>query len=178
MAVPSEQVAGAVRAEVHQLDSDVGLENVETLKAHFAFDRDFMDSEHRELGKHAMVAPVFASIALLLVAIGLYAVIAHSVSQRTKEIGVRMAIGAGLPDIRHLIVHEGMRPVVAGLFIGFSTSLGVNRILQSQLVGVSPYDFVTLAVAPAALVLVAQLACDIPASRALRINPVVALQQD
>jgi predicted lysophospholipase L1 biosynthesis ABC-type transport system permease subunit len=130
-----------------------------------------MDAEHSELGKHAKVAPTFAAIALLLAAIGLYAVIAHSVSQRTKEIGVRIALGAASHDIRRLILREGMRPVALGLILGLTVSLAVNRILQSQLVGVSPYDPVTLTTTPAVLVLVALLACQLPSQRALRIEP-------
>jgi putative ABC transport system permease protein len=176
--VPPDQVAGAVRGAVQRLDPDVILENFDTLKATFAFDRDFMDAEHSELGKHAKVAPTFAAIALLLAAIGLYAVIAHSVSQRTKEIGVRIALGAASHDIRRLILREGMRPVALGLISGLTVSLAVNRILQSQLVGVSPYDPVTLATTPAVLVLVALLACQLPSQRALRIEPAVALRND
>ncbi|MGH9419100.1 MAG: FtsX-like permease family protein [Thermoanaerobaculia bacterium] len=133
-----------------------------------------MDAEHTELGKHAKVAPIFAAAALLLSGTGLYAVIAYFVSQRTKEIGVRMAIGAASHDIRRLIFDEGMRPVTIGLITGLMTSLALNRVLQSQLVGVSPYDPATLATAPAVLILVALIACQIPSRRALRIEPAVA----
>jgi putative ABC transport system permease protein len=154
------------------------LEDFTTLKASFAFDRGRMDLEHGEMGKYAAVAPIFALLALLLAAIGLYAVIAYSVSQRTKEIGVRIAIGAATHDIRRLIVGEGMRPVALGLVVGLTVSLAVNRILQSQLVGVSLYDPVTLATAPAVLILVALLACHIPAQWALQVDPAVALRDD
>ena len=125
------------------------------MKAHFAFHRDSMDAEHSELAKQAAVSPVFALIALLLAAIGLYAVIAHSVSQRTKEIGVRMAIGAAAEDIRSMVLRDGMLPVAIGMILGLAASLAVNRILQSQLVGVSPYDPVTMAGSPVVLILVA-----------------------
>jgi putative ABC transport system permease protein len=175
---PSYQVAQAVRAGIQRVDADVTLEDFATLQNSFAFDRDFMDAEHSELGKHAKVAPAFAIIALLLSAVGLYAVMTHSVSQRTKEIGVRMAIGAASHDIRRLIFGEGMRPVALGLMMGFAASLGVNRILQSQLVGVSPYDPVTLATAPMVLILVALLACQNPSRRAMRVDPAVALRHD
>ena len=124
-----------------------------------------MDAAHSELGKNAAVAPTFALIALLLSAIGLYAVITHSVTQRTREIGVRIAIGPASADIRRLIFSEGLRPVAVGLTAGLALSVGVNRILQSQLVGVSPYDPITLTAAPAILILVAVLACQIPSRR-------------
>jgi ABC-type antimicrobial peptide transport system permease subunit len=148
------------------------------LKDSFAFDRDYMDAEHSELGKYAKVAPVFALIALLLAAVGLSAVIAHSMSQRTKEIGVRIALGAASHDIRRLIFREGMRPVAMGLVLGLAASLAVNRILQSQLVGVSPYDPVTMVGAPLFLIVIALLACQIPVRRAMNVDPVVALRHD
>jgi putative ABC transport system permease protein len=177
-AVPPGSVAQAVRVEAQGVDPDVVLEDFETLEASFAFDRDFMDAEHSELGKHSKVAPIFALIALLLSAIGLSAVIAHSVTQRTKEIGVRIAIGAAAKDVGRMVLNEGMWPVAVGLLLGFAASLAVNRILQSQLVGVSPYDPVTLAGAPAVLIVVALLACQIPARRAMAVDPLVALRHE
>ena len=176
--VPPDQVAPAVRAEVEALDRDVVLEDFDTLQASFAFDRDFMDAEHSELGKHSKVAPVFALIALLLSAIGLSAVIAHSVTQRTKEIGVRMAIGAAAKDVGRMVLSEGMLPVAMGMLLGLAASFAVNRILQSQLVGVSPYDPVTLTGAPVVLIVVALLACQIPARRAMAVDPLVALRHE
>jgi putative ABC transport system permease protein len=176
--VPTDHVARAVRAEVQKLDSEVLFADLTTLKAHFAFNRDSMDAEHSELAKQAAVSPVFALIALLLAAVGLYAVIAYSVSQRTKEIGVRMAIGAVAEDIRRMVLRGGMLPVAIGMMLGLAASLAVNRILQSQLVGVSPYDLITMAGAPVVLILVALLACLIPAQRAMRVDPAIALRHE
>jgi len=175
---PPDQVTQAIRAEIERVDPDVALEGLGTLKASFAFDRDFMDADHSELGKHAKVAPVFAAIALLLSAIGLSAVIAHSVSQRTKEIGVRMAIGAAARDVRRMILREGMSPVVIGTLFGMAAAFALNRMLQSQLVGVSPYDPMTMAGAPVILVVVALVACQVPARQAIQVEPVVALRHE
>jgi len=176
--VPADRVAPQVRSSIEEVDPDVTLTDLKTLKASFAFDRDYMDPEHSELGKHAAVAPVFAVIALLLAAIGLSAVVAHSVSQRTKEIGVRIAIGAASQDVRRMVFREGMTPVASGSLVGLAASLAVNRILQSQLVGVSPYDPTTMAVAPLILFIVALLACLVPARRATRVDPILALRSE
>ena len=176
--VPPKQIASAVRAAVEKLDPDVTVPDLESLKGTFRFHRGGMDLEHAELGKNAAVAPILAGIALILAVIGLYAVIAHSVSQRTQEIGVRIAIGAESHDIRRLIVRQGMLPVTLGIVAGLPVSLAVNRILQSQLVGVSPYDATTLLGAPAMLAIVAVLACHVPARRAIHVDPVVALRHE
>lgn len=175
---PAERLTPAVRGDVLALDPDVVLEDLMTLDAGLAFERDFMDVQHSELGKYATVAPVFAAIALLLAATGLVAVVAHSVGQRTKEIGIRMAVGAMARDISRLILREGLRPVAFGLIVGVAISFGVNRLLQSQLVGVSPYDPLTMAGAPVLLIAVALSACRIPARRAMRVDPVVALRHE
>jgi len=176
--VPPAQVAQAVRTEIQKLDPDVILKKFTTLKASFGFDPDRMDRAHSEMGKYAAVAPIFAVMALLLAAVGLHAVIAHSVSQRTKEIGVRQAIGAAADQVRTMILREGMLPVAIGLVVGLASSFAVNRILQSQLVGVSPYDVATMTAAPVVLILVALLACLIPARRAMNVDPAVALRHE
>jgi predicted permease len=173
-----EAVSGTLRVAVESVDSDVPLSNFRTLRQSFAFDRDFMDLEHSELGKYSKVAPIFAGIALLLSAIGLIAVIAHSVSQRTKEIGVRLAMGATGRDIRRLILQEGLSPVAMGVLAGLALSLTVNRVLESQLVGVSPYDPHVMIGAPLILTLIAVAASLLPARRAVAVDPVVALRHD
>ncbi len=127
--VPPERVAQDVRAEIQKVDPDVILRKFTTLKASFGFDPDRMDRAHSEIGKYAAVAPIFAVMALLLAAVGLYAVIAHSVSQRTKEIGIRMAIGAAAADVREMVVRDGMSPVAIGILAGLAASLAMNRIL-------------------------------------------------
>lgn len=175
---PATRLAAPVREAVEAVDPDVQIASLGTLRASFAFDRDFMDLEHSELGKHAKVAPIFAGIALLLSMIGLIAVIAHSVSQRTKEIGIRMAIGATTTDIRQLILREGLSPVAIGVVAGIGLSLAGNRLLQSQLVGVSPHDPFVMTAAPILLVLVASVASQLPARRAASVDPVVALRND
>ena len=121
---------------------------------------------------------IFAAIALLLASIGLYTVIAHSVSQRTQEIGVRIAIGGTPRDILKLVFRQGMLPLAIGLTVGLAASFAVNRLLQSMLVQVSPADPITLVVASAMLILAGTLGCLIPARRAMRVDPVVALRNE
>jgi len=119
---------------------------------------------------------IFAAIALLLASIGLYTVIAHSVSQRTQEIGVRIAIGGTPRDILKLVFRQGMLPLAIGLTVGLAASFAVNRLLQSILVQVSPADPITLVIASTTLILAGTLGCLIPARRAMRVDPVVALR--
>jgi putative ABC transport system permease protein len=171
-------VMPVIRTEILGLDADVPLTNFGTLADSFAFDRDFMDAEHSELGKHATVAPIFGVIALLLAAGGLVAVLSHAVGQRTTEVGVRKAVGASDAHIHRLVIRDGMRPVALGLALGLGASVAAARILRSQLVGVSAYDPVTFAAVALTLVGVALLACDLPARRAMRVDPVAALRHE
>jgi putative ABC transport system permease protein len=121
---------------------------------------------------------IFAAIALLLASIGLYTVVAHAVGQRTAEIGIRMAIGATAGDIRKLVLLQGMVPLGIGLTFGLAASFAVNRVLEAELVEVSPADPITLVAASAALVLSATLGCLIPARRAMRVDPIIALRHE
>jgi putative ABC transport system permease protein len=120
----------------------------------------------------------FALAALLLAAVGIYGVIAYSVSRRTHEIGVRAAIGADAGDVFRLVLGQGMRLVVIGILIGAATSLGVSRFLSSLLYGIGSTDVLTLIGVALLLSLVAALACYVPARRATRVDPVNALRHE
>ena len=123
-------------------------------------------------------SPCFAAVALCLASIGLYAVVAHSVHRRTQEIGIRIAIGASRHDILTLVFRQGMQPSAIGLTIGLVASFAVMPVLETQLVRVSPIDPATLAAAAAVLIVSATLGCLLPAHRAMRVDPVVALRHD
>ncbi len=133
---------------------------------------------YRNNGFNGALFVTFAAVALLLASIGLYAVIAHSVSQRTQEIGIRAAMGATARDILTLVFKQGLLPVGIGLTIGLVAALAVTPLLRTQLVGVSPADPLALVVASATLVASAALGCLIPARRAMRVDPMVALRHD
>jgi len=119
---------------------------------------------------------VFAVLGLLLVTIGVYSVIAYSTSRQTHEFGIRMALGAGAGDVLRMVLQKGLGLLLAGIALGLAVSLGVGRILVTQLWGVSQYDTLTFAAVIALLLLVGLVACWIPARRATRVNPVKALR--
>jgi putative ABC transport system permease protein len=174
----AEPIVAGARTALQAMDADVAQDYFGTLESTFAFDRDFMDAEHSELGKYSKAAPTFAAVALLLAATGLVAVVTHSVAQRTREIGVRVAFGAAPRDIRRMVVVEGLRPVALGVAIGVAAAAAVNRVLESQLVGVSPSDPTTMVAAAFILVITGLGACRIPVRRALRVDPTVALRHE
>jgi len=118
----------------------------------------------------------FAAIALALAGIGIYGVISYGVSQRTYEIGVRMAMGASAAAVLRLVMREGADLTLIGLALGLAGALIVDRLLQSLLVGVSPGDVVTLGLVSAVLAVVAGVACAVPARRATRVSPTEALR--
>jgi len=169
--VPPGTLGNAFRQEVHALDSDLPMFGPFTLA-----DRLLVNYWDRRL--YGALFLIFAAIALLLASLGLYSVIAHSVSRRTQEIGIRMAIGAAARDVLKLIFVQGLLPVGIGLTIGLGASLAVNRVLESELVQVSPSDPITLVVVSVVLILAALLGCLIPARHAMRVDPVIALRHD
>ena len=121
---------------------------------------------------------VFAGLGLLLAMSGLYGVIAYSVAERTHEIGIRVALGAAKRDVLHLVVGQGVKLSLAGVGVGLASALGLMRLIASLLYGVSPADPVTFAIAPVLLLLVSMPACYLPARRAMRADPIVALRYE
>jgi len=121
---------------------------------------------------------IFAGVALVLAALGIYGVVSHAVAQRTHEIGVRMALGAALGDVVRLVTRQGLTPVAVGLAIGIAAGLAVSRLLAGMLYGITPTDPVTYGSVIAILAGVALLACVGPARRAARVDPMLALRAE
>jgi predicted permease len=161
----------SVRNEAKDIDPHVPLFAVKTMDQHLTW----------SLWAPTMAATfalAFGVVALLLSAVGLYSVMAYIVSQRTREVGIRMALGAKRTDVVKLITTEGMKLAILGVVIGFALSLALSRVLSSVLIGVSPYDVPTLILVPVLLAVVAFVACLVPARRAAKVNPLVALRYE
>ncbi len=127
---------------------------------------------------NAALMGTFAALALLLTAIGIYGVVSYAVRQRTREIGVRVALGARGWHVLRLVTAQGMLPVGVGLAIGLVAALGLTRLLRSMVWGVSPTDPRTFVVVAALLAAVALLATYLPARRATRVDPLVAMRAE
>jgi putative ABC transport system permease protein len=125
-----------------------------------------------------LLMTIFSSVGLVLVTIGVYSVLAYTTARRTQEIGIRMALGAEGPDVLRLVIWVGLRLVALGIAIGLIASLALGRVIATQLWGVSAYDPVTIATVSALLLITGMLACWIPARRAARVDPLVALRYE
>jgi predicted permease len=163
--------AAAVTKEVHALDPNVPVYEVKTMEQLLS------DSLARR--RFAVVAlGLFALVAMILAAVGIYGVISYSVTQRTREIGIRMALGAERGDVLRLIVRQGMLLAVVGVGLGLAGALGVTRLMESLLFGVGATDPLTFTGIAVLLGIVALIACYIPARRATKVDPMVALRYE
>jgi ABC-type antimicrobial peptide transport system permease subunit len=125
----------------------------------------------------AVLLAIFAGLALALAAIGTYGILSYSVSERTKEIGIHMALGATRGSVLGMILGQGLRLTVVGLVTGLVASFGLTRLLQAQLFNIRPTDPATLTSVAAFIAVVAFVACYIPAQRATRVDPMVTLRE-
>src|SRR5262252_1993784 len=164
-------LTASVREAVREVDRDQPIANIRSME-------QIMSSMAGESRFGALLLGVFAAVALLLSAIGIYGVIAYSVAQRTREIGIRMALGAQGRSVLGLVIGQGMKLALIGVGVGIAGALALTRVLSSLLFNVSATDPLTFVVVSTLLSLVALLACYVPARRATKVDPMIALRTE
>jgi len=170
---PAEPAAitSSVQTVVHQLDKDLPIYAVRTMD-------QLLDTSMARERMSMSIFVVFAVVALTLASVGLYGVVAHGVTERTHEIGVRMALGAEPRHVRGLVVRQGLSMALAGTVLGIAGAMAVSRSVQGLLFGVTATDPITFGTVAAMLLGVALVACYIPAWRATRVDPTMALRAE
>ncbi|MGH9871752.1 MAG: ABC transporter permease [Pyrinomonadaceae bacterium] len=164
-------LVGALRGQIREMDPDLPV--VELMMMEEVVSQSVWQNR-----LYAILFSVFAAIAMLLAAVGIYGVMSYSVTQRTQEIGIRMALGAQLKDVLQLVVKGGLALSLIGVAIGIAGALALTRLLRTLLFGITPTDAVTLIAVSLMLLFVALLACYIPARRATKVDPLVALRYE
>jgi predicted permease len=165
------RIIAAVRQAAREIDANLPLYNIKTLAT-------LVDESLVQERLISALSSFFGLLSLFLAAIGLYGILAYAVSRRTREIGIRIALGARPGAVLRLVLRQGLILTLLGVGIGLAASLGATRLLASQLFGVTPTDTVTFVVAPILLLTVALLACLVPARRATNVDPVIAIRQE
>jgi putative ABC transport system permease protein len=166
-----EALLPAIRQRIHDLDAGLALANVNTMD-------QWLSNSAAQPRLNTALLTSFATVALLIAAIGIYGVLAYSVNQRTREIGLRMALGATPRSVLHLIVGQGMKVVLIGVAVGLAGGLALGRAVSSLVFGVPVRDPATFSIVAVVLTAVAFAACIIPARRAARVDPMVALREE
>jgi putative ABC transport system permease protein len=169
--IPPAPMERAIRGEVAKLDGELALFKVRTMD-------DVIASSMRDTTMQTALLGSFALLALVLAAIGIYGVMSYTVSQREHEFGIRMALGAPRGSVSRLVVSKGLRLAMAGVAIGLVLAVALARLMSSLVFGVSVWDPSTFAAAAVVLMMVATLACYIPARRATRVDPMAALRHE
>jgi putative ABC transport system permease protein len=165
------KLTSAVRSEVQALDPNLPVSNIKPV-------RQMIDERISPKRLMTYILAVFGLIALLLASIGIYGVMSYAVTQRTQEIGVRMALGAQALDVLKLVIKKGMAMALVGIVIGLAGAYALTRVLANLLFKVAPTDLVTFAAVSISLIVVALIACYIPARRATKVDPLVALRYE
>jgi putative ABC transport system permease protein len=166
-----ESMTGSIREAINSLDKDLPLFGVKTMD-------NLVATSTSQSRLNMMLLALFAGLALALSAVGIYGVMSYAVTQRTQEIGIRLAIGAQAKDVLRMVVGEGLKLALFGTGLGLIGALIVARLISSLFFGIAPHDPLTFAGITALLGLVAFLACYIPARRATRVDPLVALRYE
>ena len=169
--LPPASVLQTIRQKVHDLDPELPLATVRTMD-------EWVSSSAMQPRLSALIVGVFAAMAVLIAAIGIYGVLAYSVTQRTREIGLRIALGARREGVVRLIVKEGMTVAAIGIGTGLVGASGLGRAVNSLVYGLAPRDPLTFAGVAAMLAFVALAASVLPARRAARVDPIVALREE
>ena len=164
-------LAAAITRKIWSYDPEQPVTHVTTMS------RTISDSVGDDRVRSILLV-VFAGVGFALALVGVYGVISYSVSRRIQEVGIRMALGASPSGILQMILRQGLLPVLAGVLLGVVVAFGLSRALASQFYGVAPNDPATFAGAAILVILVACLACGIPARRATRVDPLVALRYE
>lgn len=169
--IDPQSLAATMRNEVNKLDKDIPVYNIRTLD-------DYLAASVAQPRFNTLLLGIFAGVALFLTMIGLYGVISYSVTERTHEIGIRVALGAQTSDVLKLVVKQGMWLALIGVGVGLAAALALTRLLASLLYDVSATDPVTFIGVSLLLIAVALLACLVPARRAMKVDPMTALRYE
>ena len=170
-AMSSEAAAAAIRGEVRKIDPEIPVSQVNTMEK-------LLSESVAQPRFRTFLLAAFSTVAMLLAAIGIYGVVAYSVSQRTHEIGVRMALGAQQRDVLKLVIRQGMALAALGVILGVIGAFALTRLTANLLFGVTPGDPATFVAIPLLLITIALVACYIPARRATQVDPIQALRTE